>query len=99
MTVREMSLRMTERELGRWRAYSRQRGFPSERLQMQAALGAYIAAKVGGGAQDVTLEDFLIRFHRPEQPKPPPVDARLGAEVMSSLAGVKVRRLGQRKKE
>lgn len=65
---------------------------------MQAALGAFVAAKVGGGAQDSTLDDFLVKFRQPEQPKPPPVDARLGAEVMSSLAGVKVRRLGQKKK-
>lgn len=100
MTVDALGKTMSTRELGRWRAYARQRGLPSVRLQYQLALLALVLARVHGN-EGQTLADFVLDFDTDR--KQATRDAAAvrkadeGAAVLAGLAGAGVYRLGQRK--
>ena len=98
MTVRELTLRMGERELARWQRYAVQRGFPSRRAQLQAALTAMIVARSLGGAADVALEDFVIGFERERDERRDDDAGENAAAAFGALSGRGVRVLGQKRK-
>ena len=99
MTVRELTLRMGERELARWQRYAVQRGFPSQRAQLQAALTSLIVARTMGGSSESTLSDFLIQFDAEERKPAPAPTAQDGAAMFGAMAGRRVRVLGQKKRK
>lgn len=91
MTVRELTLRMSTRELSSWRRYERQRRFPHDRLQLQVALLAYMERK----DDSVTFEDFVIGHERAT-----PLAAQSApASALGALAGAGVRVLGQKRNQ
>lgn len=90
MTVRELTLRMSTRELAAWRRYVRQRRLPQERLQLQVALLAYMNRK----DETLTFGDFVIG-HEEEQAQTETVSAG----VVAPLAGARVRVLGQKRNQ
>lgn len=92
MTVRELSLRMSSRELAGWRRYVKQRRFPHERLQLQVALLAFM----NRSDESLGLADFLIGHEEPAQPEP--VEGG-GAATIGALAGARVRVLGQKRNQ
>lgn len=65
MTVSEMRSKMTVREFGSWRKYSRQRGLPTERLQLQLALLAMIVVNALSDKNDSDLSSFMIGESEP----------------------------------
>lgn len=96
MTVRDLSLRMGSRELGRWRRYAVQRGFTTDRLQLQMAVLAYMVAAAFGGGEKMKLSDYVVDLSPDEPVKATePADA---AGVISAMSGRGVRVLGQKRK-
>lgn len=97
MTARELSLRMGERELGRWRKYAVQRGFASQRIQLQMATLCYMVAAAFGAADGLKISDFVVELSR--KAKPETVSApEDGAAIIGSLSGRGVRVLGQKRR-
>lgn len=94
MTVRELSLRMSARELASWRRYVKQRQFPHERLQMQVALLAFM----NRSDESMGLLDFVIGHAAPTS-APVEVDDGKGAATIGALAGARVRVLGQKRNQ
>lgn len=107
MTVRELTLRMSYRELNRWDRYRRTVGFPSHRTHLQLALIARTIVQVSGISESTgaTLEEFLVRFAGSEDEAKAAPDkgavksGKVAAEAFANLAGGKVRVLGQRRKK
>ncbi len=95
MTVRQLTLRMSERELGRWRRYAGTRGLPTERLQAQMAVLAYMVSSAFGGNAE-SLTDFMVGRSGPREQKRTTVQD--GAAAFSAMSGRGVRVLGQKRK-
>ena len=100
MTVAELGLTMTTRELNGWRRYARQRGLPSVRLQWQMALLTFVVARVAGNS-DAELSQFLVDFDagRKQSAAPKVETAQQGGAALAAMAGAGVVRLGQRKRK
>lgn len=60
---------MSEGELSRWARYAGRRMLPWRRVELLLAQVALVVARTMGGANEVTLDDFLF--------DPPPLDAEL----------------------
>lgn len=65
--------RMSERELRQWSGYASKRMLPQRRLEVQLAQIALLIAQTMGGAEGVTIKDFLF--------DPPPTEDEQDAEV------------------
>lgn len=98
MTVRELSLRMGTRELGRWRKYAVQRGLATDRLQLQMAVLAYMVAAAFGGGEKMQLSDYLVDLS-PAEPAKAATEPEDGVGAISALSGRGVRVLGQKRKQ
>ena len=99
MTVRELSLRMSTRELSRWEKYQRTVGFPTHRLQLQLALVALVVARTMGGASEASLDEFVVKLTPDPEPKQDAVqNESVAAEAFAGIGGRRVRVLGQRRK-
>lgn len=86
---------MRVREFESWRKYSRQRGLPSERLQLQVALLAMIVTNLMNENPNTDLSDFVIGEERPAEE----VRSTAGAaRVFVGEGGKSVVRLGQKRK-
>lgn len=94
MTVRELTLRMSSRELAAWRKYIKQRRFPHERLQLQVALLAFM----NRSDESMGLLDFVIGHDEPAAPQVE-VDDGKGAATIGALAGARVRVIGQKRNQ
>lgn len=87
---------MRVREFESWRKYSRQRGLPSERLQLQVALLAMIVTNFMNENPNNDLSDFVIGEERPAEEVKSTVDA--AKAFVGGEGGKSVVRLGQKRK-
>lgn len=91
-TVEELSVRMSESELGMWARYAAKKSLPMRRMELYLAQVALCVARSAGAA--VSLRDFL--FDAPARSQD--TSATASAAIGAIAGGVRVIRLGQGRK-
>lgn len=75
-----------------------QRGFASDRIQLQIATLCYMVAIAFGGSETAKLSDFVVDFSPRPVTEPAVASAQDGAGILGAMSGRGVRVLGQKRK-
>jgi len=95
-TLAELERTMTMRELGQWYRYAAKKSLPMRRTELYLAQIAFRVANAFGSA-GISFHDCL--FDRQPQTEQKDTAANAGAALSAIAGGVKVVRLGQRKRK
>lgn len=93
-TLSELEERLTEKEWLMWLLYDSQYRFPTRRMELYLARIAMVVAQTMGGAQNVSINDYLIKFERVEATE----KNKGAAAVFGAVNSKKVYMLGQGRK-